>query len=98
MVSSRYESSSTWSPCTSMKRWPTGLMNPIRGYMDWRAAKSPRQTVVLPSFIRVAATKTRRVTRLVGAASSGRAGWRKGLLIGSVAAIGEAAGPAQGEP
>src|SRR4051812_28765657 len=54
-------------------------MKPTREYSESRAAKRPRHVVVLPSFIRVAATKMRFVTLLVGSRRSGSAGRSAGL-------------------
>jgi hypothetical protein len=47
--------------------------------MDWSAPYSPRQVVVLPSFMRVAAMKMRLVTVLFGLLWRGSAGRENGF-------------------
>src|SRR5688500_8185507 len=71
-------SSSMRLPSTSMKRWPTGLMKPMRPRRFCRAEKRPSDVVVLPAFCSVAATKMRGVSAFIarrrGRSSSGGVG------------------------
>src|SRR3954468_11851239 len=73
----RTESSSIRLPSTSTKRWPTGLMKPMRPRRFCRAEKSPREGVVLPSFCSVAATKRRGVVLFI----AGRGPRSRSLIV-----------------